>query len=345
MRDIYLKKGEASLIFDKTDRYYFSGIEIEEGVLLIAEEKVYFVDARYYSAVKLKLKKRNIKPYLYTSFSDVEKVLKNLKIEKVYINFESVSVSKYNEIKNFGVEVEDFSERLKKIKAQKTELEIKYIKKACEITFRAYRLALMNLRLGVSELQIKKELEEKMLSLGADGIAFDTIVAFGKNSAVPHHVSGKTRLKENSVVLIDMGAKYKGYCGDLTRTLFFGKPSNEFISRYKQVLTANEKAIAEIKDGISCKQADLIAREYLKEYNLEKYFTHSLGHGLGTQIHEYPFLSPRSDATLKDRMVFTIEPGVYFEGEYGIRIEDSVLLDGNVKRLYVDDKKLKIIKI
>ncbi len=346
MKDICAKSGEALLIFDKTDRFYYSGIDILEGILLKSKQSVYFVDARYYSAVEKKLKQKNIKPYLYKSFSDVEKVVKELGVNTVYVDFEKVSVSKFYDIEKFGVKVLDCSQTIKEDKAQKSQAEIKLIKKACEITEKAYKWVLKNLHVGVSELEIKKTLEEKMLSLGAEGTSFDTIVAFGKNSAVPHHQTGKTTLKENSVVLIDTGAKYRGYCADITRTVFFGKPDSEFIKNYNAVLTANQKAIKEIKNGTDCVIADKIAREYLKGLNLDKYFTHSLGHGLGTEIHEYPFLSPKSQGVkLVNGMTFTIEPGVYFDNKYGIRIEDTVILDGEVKRLFTDDKKLKIIKI
>ena len=345
MKDIFLEKGEAFIIFDKIGRDYFSNLEIEDGVLLMAERKIYFTDARIFNAVKNKLKRKNIEPYLYSDFNDIGKVLSDLKIERVYIDFETTSVKKFNDLKEFGVEVLDGSMQIKKAIARKSELEIKLIKKACQITFKAYKFIIKELKFGVSELEIKKRLEEKMLSLGAEGVAFDTIVAFGKNSAVPHHVSDKTTLKDGDVVLIDMGAKYKGYVADLTRTVFVGKPSKEFKKNYNAVLTANKKAISIIKAGMLLRDADNIARQHLKTENLDRYFTHSLGHGLGREVHEYPYLSPKRDETIENGNVFTIEPGVYFENKYGIRIEDSVVLDGEVKRLFTDDKKLKIIKI
>ena len=180
-----------------------------------------------------------------------------------------------------------------------------------------------------------------MVKLGAQGLAFDTIVAFGKNSAIPHHVTGDTPLTENTVVLIDTGAKYKGYCADITRTYFFGKPNGKFIDRYNAVLDANLLAEEKIYVGLSVKDADNIARQSLKQVGLDNFFTHSLGHGLGLDIHESPSLSPKGEGTILENSPFTIEPGVYFDGEYGIRIEDTVYISGEkLIRLFTDDKTL-----
>ena len=141
-----------------------------------------------------------------------------------------------------------------------------------------------------------------------------------------------------------MGCTVDGFCSDLTRTSYFGKPTEKFIKCYQAVKEANEIAEQKIKSGETAKQADAYARKHLKEYGIDKYFTHSLGHGLGLYVHEYPALSKRRNDKLKTGMVFTVEPGVYFDGEFGIRIEDTVLLTENgVKRLYSDDKELLIL--
>ena len=141
-----------------------------------------------------------------------------------------------------------------------------------------------------------------------------------------------------------MGALVGGYMSDITRTVYFGEPDEEFKNRYRAVLYANVIAEQKIVAGVTAKEADAFARDYLKEEGLDKYFTHSLGHGVGYEIHEFPTLSKRSDAIIEENMVFTVEPGVYFDGKYGIRIEDTVVVkDGRVKRLFSDDKSLYIV--
>jgi Xaa-Pro aminopeptidase len=196
---------------------------------------------------------------------------------------------------------------------------------------------------GVTELELKEKLLTFYGELGAQGESFDTIVAFGKNSAVPHHQTGVTVLERGMPILIDTGCLVDGYASDFTRTVYFGKPTKEFISAYNAVKQANEYAIENIKDGTYTDQADGYARAVLKKYGLEEYFTHSLGHGLGLEIHEYPTLSIKRKDRLENKMLFTIEPGVYFDGKFGIRIEDTVLLDGKAERLYTDKKDLIIL--
>jgi Xaa-Pro aminopeptidase len=142
-----------------------------------------------------------------------------------------------------------------------------------------------------------------------------------------------------------MGCKVNGYCSDITRTAFFGKPSKKFIDCYNAVLNANQIAIENIGEKTLTDKADAFARDYLKEQGVGEFFTHSLGHGVGLEIHEYPTLSPKKSQVLENGMVFTIEPGVYFDGEFGIRIEDTVTLEsGKIKRLFNDSKELLILK-
>ena len=141
-----------------------------------------------------------------------------------------------------------------------------------------------------------------------------------------------------------MGCTVNGYSSDITITAYFGKPSEKFIEYYQAVLDANVLAEQNISAKMTARQADAIARDFLKAKGLDEYFTHSLGHGIGLDVHEYPTLSPKKDDELEDGMVFSVEPGVYLDGEFGIRIEDTVLLQGGrVERLFTDDKNLKIL--
>ena len=336
---------EAFLITDNLTREYLSGIKLAEGYLLLSKSPTYFADARYFSAVRPVIEEKGMSAKLYTGLECIKKELKQQRIKKLYLDFDKTTLSEYAEYLEFGIKLYDGSRALKLERAVKKEFELECIKKACEITEKALKNIVSEFKQGITEESVKIKLEKEMLKLGADDIAFDSIVAFGKNSAVPHHQTGKTKLEENSVILIDTGCKINGYCSDITRTYFFGQPDEKFKACYSAVLTANLKAIEDINERMSTDKADKVARSILKEKGLDKYFTHSLGHGVGLEIHEFPTLSPRQSEKLEEGMVFTIEPGVYFDGEFGIRIEDTVVLkNGKIQRLFTDEKELLIIK-
>lgn len=340
-----LKKGNAFLITDKKTRSYFLGEDIEEGVLAITKKGLtVFADSRYILPARNKATNACAECVLYNGLQTLSDFFIERDIKRIYVDYDKTTVSEYKQYKTLGVSVLNGNKYITLSRSLKTQEERQKIKRACDITFKAYKKTLKHVKEGITELQLKQIIERYMVKLGADGIAFDTIVAFGENSAVPHHQSGKTILKKNVPVLIDVGCEYKGYASDLTRTVFFGSPSQKFIDCYSAVLKANQTAVQNIKAGLTGKQADDFARNTLKEYDLDKYFTHSLGHGVGLDIHEYPRLSPKSQNQLEEDMVFTIEPGVYLEGEFGIRIEDTVELNGNgVKRYFTDDKNLVIL--
>ena len=181
---------------------------------------------------------------------------------------------------------------------------------------------------------------------GADGTSFEPIVAFGRGSSVPHHETGDTKLKFGDVVLIDFGCKTQGYCSDCTRTFLFGDDGRhrDFKEKYAIVLEAHERVKETLVSGMTGREADAIARDLFAAKGLDKYFTHSLGHGIGLQIHEYPVLAPRGEEVLTDGMVFSDEPGLYFAGSYGIRIEDSAYMEnGRAVSFMKTDKKLTVL--
>ena len=333
-----LKEKECVIVSDYENRLYFSGTAIDEGILVISSEKAYFSDSRYIVALKEKLNGTDIKAELLKDGA-LKEYVKEKGIKTAYVDYGKTTVKEYNALKEF-VKVSDGTEIINNERAIKTERETDNVKKACEISQTAFYNVIDKIKLGVTETYLKDLLESEMIKLGAESTSFDTIIAFGKNSSVPHHKTGSDKLAKNSVVLMDFGCKVNGYCSDITRTLFFGKPTAQFVKDYEAVKTANELAIEKITDGITGKQADGIAREYLKTQGISEYFTHSLGHGVGLEIHEKPYLSPKSKDVLRDGMIFTVEPGIYKE-EYGIRIEDTVILhDGKVERLYTDKKEL-----
>ncbi len=332
------------LFIDRIERLYFSKKDIAEGYFVLGKKRVYFTDARYFLDAKKHFKNTDITPILYKGLDTLLEYFANEDIKEVLTDFDKISVSEYKYLSK-QVEILDGKESLSLARNVKTEKEISYIKRACKIAQKAYHSAIKEVKLGMTEIELKDILENYMLKYGADGVGFETIVAFGSASAVPHHVTGKRKLKLNEPILIDAGAKYKGYISDITRVCFFGKPSREFISVYNEVLKANLIAEEKISSKLKTDEADKIARDYLKEKGLDKYFTHSLGHGVGLEVHEGIALSPKMSVDLKENSVFTIEPGVYLDNKFGVRIEDTVILkDGKIKRLFTDNKKLIIIK-
>lgn len=346
MKTLPLKPRTGYLIKDRLTRFYLSGADIAEGYILYSDEPLYFTDARYFFAAQKKLENSGFTPVLYCGEEDIKSAIKKFGIKKLAVDYENTTVSEFLRYKTFGAKITDCSEVLKNQREVKTEDEIEKIKKACKIAQDAVSFAFSNVKEGMTEKELCRILEDKMVQSGAEGPSFDTIVAFGENSAVPHHETGDTVLKKDVPILIDTGAKVGFYLSDVTRTAFFGTPDEEFLSDYAAVLAANEKAEREIVLGTDTVAADRIARDVLKEAGLDKYFTHSLGHGVGIEIHESPYLSPKGKGALKENTVFTVEPGVYKNGKYGIRIEDTCLISGGkTERLFTDGKELKIIPV
>ena len=221
------------------------------------------------------------------------------------------------------------------IREVKTKEEIKLIKKACEISSKSFEIFKKKLKVGMTEIQAAKLLEGIMAELGGKGLSFDTIMAFGKNTANPHHTNSNLKLKREMPVLIDFGCRYKGYCSDMTRTFWFGKkPTQEFKHYFEAVYEAYTVASKALKAGKSAKELDSIARNYFEDnFDAAKYFIHSLGHNLGLEIHERPILSQKSTDTVKENAITTIEPGLYFKNKFGIRYEDTFLITktGSIK--------------
>lgn len=348
MKTLKLGKNEAVILTDPAERQYFTGFESSFGYLVMTAEAVaFYTDKRYLYAADNLLSHEGVKVEQFTGMEKIKEFLTRNCVKTAGIDYSLTTLSEFAELKKLGVRFKDAGKKLSAVFAVKDKEEIKNIKKACEIAERAFYDTLPFVKSGITEKQLANELEYRMHVLGAEKVSFDTIVAFGENTAVPHHETGSAKLEKNMPVLIDFGCKVNGYCSDCTRTFYFGVAPEDFKKAYAAVLEANLKAEAEIKAGCDAAAADKIARDVLKGYGMDNAFTHSLGHGIGVNIHEYPYLSPKGEGKkLKNGMVFSIEPGVYFDGRFGIRIEDTVILSGgSIKRLFTDDKNLTEINI
>ncbi|MDR0292205.1 MAG: M24 family metallopeptidase [Elusimicrobium sp.] len=212
-------------------------------------------------------------------------------------------------------------------RAIKTQTEIKFISRACNITYRAYKYVRPRIKTGMTEAAVARMLENFMMNAGAEKDAFGAIVAFGKNAASPHHTRGQTKLKAQDAVLLDFGCVCNGCYSDMTRSWWHGggEPA-EYKKIWKIVEAAQRAALKKIKTGLPAKEADKISRDIIAAAGYGN-MVHSLGHGVGLNIHEAPSLSPRSEEILRADQVFTVEPGIYLPGKYGVRLEETVLLE------------------
>lgn len=346
MKKLNFNNKDACLIKDELTGKYLTNLSLDEGYLIVADKMTFFVDARCFSQSKVNYEKIGIETRLLSDFNDIKEFLISLKTENLYIDFSRTTIKEYNFYKQLGFNIKDAEKDIILSRAIKRQEEIENIKKACKIAQNAYYSAIKSIEIGMTERELKSKIEQKILEFDGEGSSFDIIVAFGKNSAIPHHKTSDEKLKENMPILIDMGAIYNGYMSDITRIAYFGNPTEKFVKLYNEVLKANLLATENIKCGMKTNVADALARDSLKNAGLDKYFTHSLGHGIGLEIHEYPTLSFKKQDTLKENMIFSIEPGIYLEGEFGIRIEDTVLLTKNgIERLFSDSKELLILPI
>lgn len=329
---------DCKLIRDSEQILFYSGCYCEGWLLL--PQKVLVTDARYFDAVKKQIDGK----FKVICGSDVDLIKDELLGKTVAVDYTSLCVSEFNDLKKKGFNLVDGTNAILTDLSVKSKEQILLIQKACEIAQTSFYQTLPFIKEGVSELDVASELEYRFKKHGAFGVSFETIVAFKEGSAIPHHRTDNVKLKNGSAVLMDFGCVYKGFMSDMTRTLYFGSPDEKFKDCYKKVEEIQRLAIEKINDQMTGKEADDVARSKFKEYGLDEKFSHSLGHCIGTKIHEYPTLSPRCDVKLQNGNVFTIEPGVYFDGEFGIRIEDTVTLEGGkVKSFMTDDKKLLLI--
>ncbi len=226
-------------------------------------------------------------------------------------------------------ELVPFKELIEPLRIVKDQQEIALTQKATDITCETFAHLRTFLKTpGLTEQDVAAEIVATMLRLGAENVSFDPIVACGANGARPHAIPGPQKLKPGEPIVIDMGAKYQGYCADMTRTVFLDYAPDIWQDRYNQVLESQTHAENHLRAGISGREADEYARSVLAKYQLAEFFTHSLGHGTGLEIHEAPSLSARApeDQLLPAGAIVTIEPGIYLSGEGGIRIEDAAVL-------------------
>ncbi|MHA1293208.1 MAG: M24 family metallopeptidase [Promethearchaeota archaeon] len=263
----------------------------------------------------------------------VQKNIKKLKLNSVGFEDDYISVKKFNEWTN-KFKINKFvgaSEILNRARIIKTQEEIERMKRAAELGDIGFKVIYNSIEAGMTEKELAAEAEYAMRKSGSEGTSFDMIIASGDNSAYPHSTTSEKKIKDGDIVLVDIGAIYKGYCSDMTRTFIFGNVNPLKARLINLVNEGQQFALDNIKDGLKCVDLDKLVRDFFikKDQKLGSRFIHGLGHGVGIEIHEDPYISPVSKLVLKKNMVVTIEPGLYHPGIGGARTEDQIVVKEN----------------
>jgi len=346
------------VILDPSHIFYFAGTDAPQALIVNMEEEPVLLSNRLESYRTEEEKKIGV-VYVYSRtsedlpehenviigdlFQSIGKILKEkLKGQsKVGLAGKNLSYESYLKLSNIiGNGVEGMDDDVMRMRMLKEDYEINLIEKTVTITEEVLGKAIESLDVGVTENEVVGFIQKEFRKRGALD-AFLPIVAFGPHSSHPHAVPGFRRLKKGDIVKIDMGARFQGYCADITRTFVFGKASEKQKRLISIILEAQRAAIDEVSISVKASRLDLKARNVLRKYDLAKYFIHSLGHGVGIEVHEPPYLSSFSNDLIERRMVFTIEPGVYIKDYGGVRIEDMILVNDEPKLLTSFEKFLE----
>lgn len=341
-----IKKREldAILVTDLSNIRYLSNFTGSNAyVFLTANDNYFFTDGRYTTQSKNEVKgfKINI---CKEFFKEMSNYLPKKGIKKIGYEDNSLTCSQYKDLRKYFKKKKFYpvSDDLKLLRAIKDEEELKIMRKATRIAEEALLEIKKEIKPGVKESYLANKFERLAKEKGAEGLAFDTIVVSGKNSALVHGKPSDKRIKKGDLVLIDFGCVYKGYRSDQTVTYGVGKISKKAVDIYETVRTAQKLALAAIKPGGEIIKPYKIADEYIKSKGYE--FVHGLGHGVGLQIHEQPNVSLSAKGVFQEGMVVTIEPGIYVENVGGVRLEDLIVVTKNgYKRITTLPKDLEIL--
>lgn len=334
-----LKKSklEGLIISDYTDTKYFLGEFFNDGeaiLLITLKQIIVFSRSLYESPFKNKFKEVLFISEDKNRPQALVQEAKKLKLKKLAfdINKEYYFAAKIYLESGF----KEASSLISLLRTTKTKEELALMSKATQISLTAFKNIQKYIKPGITELELRRKLEDEMNRLGAQGLSFDMRVSFGANTANPHHVCDGTKLTKNTAILFDWGAKYQEYCADMTRCFWFGpKAPKEYQTILSLVKKAHDKAAKEAKYKMTGAQIDKISRDVIEKAGYGKYFTHRTGHGIGMQDHELADISQINTEPILENYCFSIEPGIYLEGKYGVRWEDC---------FYMTKKGIKQIK-
>ncbi len=343
-----LLEGETAIIKSPSNRFYLTGFNSSDGVIFISQKKaVFLTDSRYFEKAKATVKACETE-LLLNFISQALYFCEEQEIKKVFLETDYISVGAFEGYKKAfeGVEVlsdTKITDLLLNLRSVKSVTELKNIELAQKLTDDTFSYILERIEKGRSEKEIMLDMEFFMRKQGSEGVAFDFIVVSGKNSSLPHGVPTDKKIENGDFITMDFGAVINGYRSDMTRTVAVGSVTDEQKKVYETVLEAQTEALKAIKSGAVCKDIDKVARDIIdKEY--KDCFGHGLGHSVGIEIHESPAFNTRCETVLKPQMVMTVEPGIYLENKFGVRIEDMVFVTENGhKNITKSDKKLIVL--
>lgn len=318
---------QGMIISNPVNIRYLTNIQAEGILLITRKENIFLTDGRYIEDAQNVIMiddgiiVHDFKEYSRDEYENFFLFCENVGFEEEYVTYAGYKEFMHKYKVNNMQETEKVIEKQRMIK---DEFEIEKLKKACKITDNCFSHLLEFIKIGKTESEIAFEIERYFRTNGADGLSFETIVASGKNSSKPHAIPTDKKIELGDVITIDFGCKYKGYCSDMTRTIFAGYVPEEVKRVYDLVLKNQLQTKKELKDGANIK---VISKMVENDFKLNGYdLIHSLGHGVGLDIHEYPYINSKNDGNLKENMVITNEPGIYLPGRFGVRIEDTVLV-------------------
>jgi Xaa-Pro aminopeptidase len=333
------KRMEAFLVTHPTNLRYLTGFTGSAGALLLfAEGKrrpVFFTDGRYRDQAKHEVARARVVIGKRAALAEAALYVARRRLSSLGVEAGHTSLADHALLKRMasGIRVRGASGLVESARMVKDDDELALLQSAVELGSRLFSVALKTISPGVREVEVAAELEYAARRAGATGMSFDTIVASGARSALPHGQASNARIPAKGFVVLDFGVILSGYCSDMTRTVHVGRCSRSQRETYETVLRAQEAGVAHIQEGISCGEVDAAARTVLRRKRLDGYFTHSTGHGVGLEIHEPPRLGIGMPDRLRAGMVVTVEPGVYIPGEGGVRIEDMVVVTSTGRRV------------
>ncbi|MFH1015836.1 MAG: aminopeptidase P family protein [Chloroflexota bacterium] len=341
------KEIDAILISQPENRYYLSGFWGSAGFLLISQkDAILATDFRYVEQAKIQAPDFSIFRITGEVGEWFPKLIAGLTLGKLGFEAGHITFELYRKLtsalseKQSPLKLISQEELVESLRTIKEAEEIELIARAAAIGDKTFEHIKSVIRPGMTEKQAAWEIEKFLREHDSQSMSFDIIVAAGANAALPHHHPSDQPIREGESIVIDFGARVAGYTSDLTRTICLGSPDDKFRKVYDIVLGAQLAAIAIIKEGMTGKEADSLARTVIKEAGYDEYFGHGLGHGVGLQTHEAPRLSYLSSDVLKSNMVFSIEPGIYLPGWGGVRIEDLVVLEESKVRVISQARKV-----
>ncbi|MBQ8150978.1 MAG: aminopeptidase P family protein [Clostridia bacterium] len=343
-----LNEHEAVLVHDPSNMFYLSGYTGEGLVLIAQKAQVIVTDFRYTEQAEKQAPAFSVEATGKDRRESaiVAELCRTHRLDTIYYEDNYLTVRGFDTLqKNVpGIEWKSLAGAPQRLRQIKDEGELALIRRACRITGEAFERMLGVIKEGMTEKEIALQLEYDMLTHGADGIAFSTIVAAGANGSLPHAIPSDYKVRKGDMITMDFGAKCGGYCADMTRTFALGQPSDEMRRVYDVVLEAQKRSQAAVMAGKCCEHIDAIARNYIYENGYEGRFGHGLGHSLGIDVHESPRLSQNCSDILQPNQLVTVEPGIYLPGIGGVRIENTVVvMEGGCEALTLPTTDLIIL--